>query len=252
MNFNYDSYGGFLNHLRDGGYAFVDYFNWRDKKRCVILRHDVDFDIIKAHRLALFERDAGVISTYFVIITSDFYNVFASKNVILLKEIVNAGHKIGLHFDEMQYPKIIGDIEAIKKQILWEAKILSEAIGEKIRTVSMHRPSKAILDADISIPGIENSYSKTYFKDFKYLSDSRRWWREPVEEIIEGRKYDRLHILTHAFWYQDDELDLYSCIKGFVNRGNWHRYMTMNDNFTNLAEVMPENEVDGIRGAGVW
>ena len=39
------------------------------------------------------------------------------------------------------------------------------------------------------VPGMINGYGKVYFKEFKYLSDSRRWWREPVEEIIESGQY---------------------------------------------------------------
>ena len=51
-----------------------------------------------------------------------------------------------------------------------------------------------------------NSYGQTFFHDFKYLSDSRRRWREPVEEIIRSGTYDRLHILTHAFWYHKQRI----------------------------------------------
>lgn len=252
MRFTYEAYGNLLNLLKSNGYEFKGYSDWNGSKKCVIMRHDIDDDIGMAYNLAAFERDGGVSSTFFVILTSDLYNVFSKKNADLLKEIADLGHEIGLHFDEMRYPEIIGDVDGIREKIIWEAGVLSEAVGKKICTVSMHRPSKNILDADIEIPGILNSYSKTYFKDFKYLSDSRRRWRESVEDIIAGGQYDRLHILTHAFWYHEKELGIHDSLEGFINRGNWHRYKSIDDNFTNLDEVLTGDEILGYKGDEIW
>ena len=98
--------------------------------------------------------------------------------------------------------------------------MLGEAVGSPIRVVSMHRPRKATLDSNLMVPGMINGYGKVYFKEFKYLSDSRRWWREPVEEIIESGQYKRLHILTHAFWYEKNEQTLEETVSRFVNKPN--------------------------------
>lgn len=180
----------------------------------------------------------GIKSTYFVLLTSDFYNVFSRKNTDCLKQIISLGHDIGLHFDELNYPDIVGDKDKIIKAIIKEAEILSEVIQMPVKTVSMHRPSKAILESNLEIPKIINSYSKVYFKDFKYLSDSRRRWREPVEEIISSERYERLHILTHAFWYHDEETSMTKTIQNFISRANSDRYITFEDNFTDLKSVL--------------
>lgn len=238
MEFTYDFYIHIINLLKKQGYYFTKYYNWQKEKRCVILRHDIDNDILKALDLAKIENKQGIASTYFVLLTSDFYNVFSRKNTDYLKQIINLGHDIGLHFDELNYPDIVGDKDKIIKAIIKEAEILSEVIQMPVKTVSMHRPSKAILESNLEIPKIINSYSKVYFKDFKYLSDSRRRWREPVEDIIKSGYYDHLHILTHAFWYNSKEISMSRTIKNFIAYAGDDRYNTFKENFTDLDNAL--------------
>lgn len=152
------------------------------------------------------------------------------------------GHTIGLHFDEVRYPELLGDVEAVKGKIVEEAELLGRAIGGKVDIVSMHRPSQFVLEADLDIPGMINSYGQIYFKEFKYLSDSRRRWRENVDEMIESGRYERLHILTHPFWYNETEEDIYETVSKFINGGNDFRYQVMESNITDLKSIMAGKE----------
>ena len=126
-----------------------------------------------------------------------------------------------------------------------EAFLLGKILNQSVQCVSMHRPSREILAADIEIPGIVNSYGKTFFHTFKYISDSRRHWREPVEDIVKNEEYDRLHILTHAFWYREKEQDIRMTLETFMNHANDERYHILRDNITNLDEVILEDDVMG-------
>ncbi len=244
MQFTYECYQALLKKLRDHGYQTADYESWRQKERCVIMRHDIDNDIQKAVEMAHLEQAEEVKSTYFVLLTSNFYNVFSEETYHALQQIISCGHTIGLHFDEVRYPELAGDLEGIRQKIAEEAEILGKAIGQRIGTVSMHRPSKAILEADLQIPGIINSYGKVFFKDFKYLSDSRRRWREPIEEIVESEQYERLHVLTHAFWYYRQEMDLHDSVVQYINAGNRQRYVWLEDNITDLRAIMLPEEIE--------
>lgn len=243
MRFTYECYKELLTKLREHGYQIADYESWRQKERCVILRHDIDYDMQKAVEMAVFEQEQGVASTYFLLLTSNFYNVFSKETGQALHRITECGHTIGLHFDEVRYPFLAGNADGIRQKIVEEAEILGRAIGHKVNTVSMHRPSKEILDADLQIPGIINSYGKIFFKDFKYLSDSRRRWREPVEEIIESERYERLHVLTHPFWYNRQETDLHDSVARYINAGNRQKYAWMKGNITDLEAIMPPEEI---------
>ena len=80
MTFTFDGYRSLLWLLREHGYEVANYHNWQEKKRCVILRHDIDSSIEDATAFAALERDEGVTSTYFVLLTSDFYNVFSKAS----------------------------------------------------------------------------------------------------------------------------------------------------------------------------
>lgn len=243
LEFTYSAYKGLLDILKNKGYRFADYENWKDHEKSVILRHDIDTDIKKAVAFAELEKELGATSTFFILLTSDLYNVFSSGSKTGISRILECGHDIGLHFDEAVYPDIAGDAGSLADAIRCEADILGNAIGRKITTVSMHRPSKGLLEQNHQIPGIINSYGKTFFDDFKYVSDSRRHWREPIEKIIESDEYPRLHILTHAFWYNDKESDLHDSVAGFINSANSARYHCFADNFTDLDQVMSEDEV---------
>ena len=205
------------------------------------MRHDIDYSVEKSLTLAKIENENSVTSTYFVLLTSDFYNVFSKKNVEILQRIRELGHDVGLHFDEAIYPKLSAC--EIRDAIIREARILSKALEFDVNCVSMHRPSKGVLEANLEIPGLINSYGTKYLKEFKYLSDSRRRWREPVEEIVNSGNYARLHILTHAFWYNDFENSLHDTIKSFIDHACIERYHSMSDNITDISSIISREEI---------
>lgn len=247
MEFTYTAYRALLDLLRQGGYAFTDYHDYQTHPRCVILRHDIDNSLSQALRLAEIEAEEGVKSTWFVLLRTDFYNPASAASQKTLRRIRELGHEIGLHFDEIAYAGEGGisshATSTAAELIVHEAGILADICGCPISTVSMHRPSRATLEADLKIPGMVNSYGQTFFHDFKYLSDSRRRWREPVEDIIRGGEYDRLHILTHAFWYHEQEQDIAASVGTFVRAANAERYEQMMENITDLPSILPKEEL---------
>ena len=243
MQFTYQSYKEMILSLRNQGYRFVGYDTCDNNQKSVILRHDIDTSLDKAVSLAHLEAELCVKSTYFVLLSSEVYNVMAKASKDKIKTIQNAGHEIGLHFDEMNYAYASLGGSKIKEIILREVIIMEDILQTEIKSVSMHRPSKETLEADYDLSPIINSYGKKFFKEFKYVSDSRRRWREDVMEIIQSEEYDKLHILTHAFWYDDEENDLKETIKEFVKKGNIDRYHIMNKNITDLASILREDEL---------
>lgn len=242
MEFTYEAYGQLLEQIVKCEYQFANYHNWKQFERCVILRHDIDYDPIKAVKIAEIEKDKGISSTYFVLITSDFYNIYSEKNNTYFQTLMSYGHEIGLHFDETRYEDLRHNVDMLKSKILYEAKRLEDAIQCPVTTVSMHRPSKLILKENLKIPGLINSYGKEFLYDFKYLSDSRKIWREPIKDLIESREYDRFHILTHAFWYSEFREDIRSSVSKFINRAAIDRWNVMQDNITNLADIVSKAE----------
>ena len=246
MDFTYRSYVEMIERLRRNDYRITDYHDWNKLphgSKCAILRHDIDFDIQKAVDLARVERDEGVTSTYFVLISSPMYNVLSARSCEMLDKIRNMGHSIGLHYDEMRYPGLSGDTGAVTESILGEIRIFEMILGQEVDVVSMHRPSKEILDNDLSIPGVINSYGKVFFDEFKYISDSRKRWREPICDIIDSCKYDKIHILTHAFWYDERECSIHDSVLNWINGANIVRYCDLRDNITDIESIIDSGEV---------
>lgn len=242
MEFTYQAYRGLLSLLRKHGYAFQSYYDYEDISRCVILRHDVDASLTHAVKLAEIDAGEGARSTWFVLLRTDLYNVASKDSLEKLRRIQSLGHEIGLHFDETAYPPALKPDEVVE-DIIKECGILSALLETPVSCVSMHRPSQTTLGADYHIPGIVNSYGKTFFHDFKYLSDSRRRWREPVEEVIRSERYDRLHILTHAFAYCEEAKDFSQLLKEFVCSANRERYWQLAENITDINSVLKEEDV---------
>lgn len=241
MNFTYDAYQELVTLLRENSYTVCDYFDWKNYEKPVILRHDIDNDIGKALKLAELEHRMGVKSTYYVLLSSDFYNVFSKKNLGRLKMIQKLGHSIGLHFDEVRYGEEVNVLDAVDREVHMLEKVLNCEVG----SVSMHRPSRKTLEADYQFRQgtVVNSYGKVFFEEFKYVSDSRRHWREDVKQIIQSGDFKKLHILTHPIWYSEKEKVAKEVLKEFCRQKVSACYESLIDDITNLHEILTMEEL---------
>lgn len=244
MEFTYKGYERLIDCLKDNGYSFADYKNYGDYDKCVILRHDVDYDLQKVTKMAEIEYEKGVSSTYFVLLTSEFYNVMSKNSGNVIKKLYQLGHQVGLHFDEKFYEisEATWNETTITCLINHEIALLSDIVGRKTNAVSMHRPSKKMLESDFKFAGgAENSYGKEFFSDFKYLSDSRMRWREDVEHVIGSGEYDRIQLLTHPFWYFDKQKEMRDIVEDFIYCRKEiadYRYKVLNENITDLCNIL--------------
>lgn len=248
MQFTYEVYGRLLDTLKCKGYNFVRYgTDFTDRQYIVILRHDVDMSLEKAVEMSNFEKrfDKNLIPTYFILISSDFYNPFSYESICRIDKIRSNGHDIGLHFDEKKYFPSGGswNSEAVIEKILYEKRLMESMLGFEISTVSMHTPSRKTLNADLQVPGMINSYSQEFFNNFKYVSDSYHRWRENVWEIIEN-KPSKLHILTHAFWYNDVPKSRNQSFREYISGGQQHRYRLLEQNVLPPGVTLEQSMAD--------
>ena len=246
MKFTYEAYQAMLKKLRYNGYSFNNYLNWNEEEKTVILRHDIDYSLKRAVRMSEVEKEMDVRgATYFVLLSTNFYNVHSKESRKCISDIMKNGGSIRLHFGEMQDD--IWDEEGMKKYVYEEIEILSNIIGTKVNVVSMHRPSEKFLSGNIEFSNIVNSYSDTFFCKMKYLSDSRRHWREDIDEVITDRVHKQLHILTHPFWYMEsEETDLKHTLKEAILESALNYYDDMNSNFRDLKSEIERVEIEKI------
>jgi hypothetical protein len=158
-------------------------------------------------------------------------------------KILSLGNEIGLHFDEMKYD-IYQDKKLFIEYVEQELKLLSRALGTKIQVVSMHRPSKFTLNSNFKYSDTVNSYSEEFFHDFKYISDSRMNWREDAADIIQNNVADKLHILTHPFWYNINIENTRDKLLQFIRKSGKERYENLSCNLKDLEEFVTTDDLE--------
>ncbi|MBM3527025.1 MAG: hypothetical protein FJX62_02945 [Alphaproteobacteria bacterium] len=193
-------YTALLGAMRDLGYEARNFEDADPAQRHLILRHDVDFSLEAAASMAELECRLGHASTYFVLLRTEFYNVFSNAGLAALRKIADFGHSIGLHFDGSLYPSTSDVVDAAVDR---EAKLLGVALGRVVTLMSFHRPAADRIGEGERIGGLLNAYGPRFVREMGYCSDSRGAWHRglPTEHaaVREGRA---LQLLTHPFWWQ--------------------------------------------------
>lgn len=196
MIFRYSEYVKFLNHMKIFG-DVTSVGRWAGEK-AIILRHDVDLDIKAAFELAMIEHHCGISSSFFILLTSDFYNPATIHNRSLIREMGNLGCEIGLHFDPQVYVGISS--KNLQQKALSEAKVLEEITKTRVRSISLHNPS--IKGGYPLFDGFVNAYGSDIFSDEHYLSDSCMDFhgKDPYK-FVEQAKVHHIQILLHPFHF---------------------------------------------------
>lgn len=206
---SYDEYRKIIHNIKDTGKLF-DYWEAIDKDEFIILRHDVEFSIERAYKMAAIEKEEDIKSTYFIQITNNAYNALSMQNRKIINKIFEMGHSIGLHYHLNGVTDPLKTKDRIREQI----RIMSEMCGIPVDRFSMHRPVKEVYYYSILIEGIINAYSPEFFTlidesaeyddsklKVKYIADSRHKWNYgyPDYETLNCNK--KIQLLIHPdFW----------------------------------------------------
>ena len=67
--------------------------------KTILLRHDLEFSVPIALKMAKIENSLGIRATYFIQLHGDFYNALEKRTFEQLKRIETLGHQLALHFD---------------------------------------------------------------------------------------------------------------------------------------------------------
>lgn len=168
----------------------------------VYLRHDIDLDIDQAVIMAELETEAKIHATYFIQLTSCFYNPLSLENRKKINHISKLGHKLGLHFDH-QSLEIGGRGE--KDEVAIQFRCLSDFF-EMENVVSFHRPPKETIGVERDLGhGVVNVYSSQFFQSehLEYISDSGGIWKAgcACKRIESLDKNKNVQLLIHPIWW---------------------------------------------------
>lgn len=169
-------------------------------RRQMILRHDIDYSLEAALRMATLEQELGVTATYGVLLHSPTYNMGEGEALATVRAIAGLGHEIALHYD-LAYFEAAGI--APREGIELEAQWLGRMAGGEIRSVAQHRPGTQGRRAGVRemFGGrLVDAYDEALTRRILYLSDSRRQWREGcVHEHL--ARATQLQLLVHPLWW---------------------------------------------------
>ena len=189
-------------------YSFVDYksINSHEGEKVILWRHDCDFSLNRSLRLAKMEHELGIQATYFLNPHSEFYNVFERSQSDLVKEIIGLGHHIGLHFDAAYYR--LNSEQALHALVAEEVKWLQQTFGVDVPVFSFHNPDEFLLSCREATYGdCMNTYSNYFRENVGYCSDSNGYWRHRrLHDVLEKAEEQKLQILTHPGWWQEDAM----------------------------------------------
>lgn len=184
-------------------YTFGD-FPKHPEKRFIILRHDVDAQMVKALKMARINHDLGIPATFFVRIHGA-YNPFRDPSYAAVLKIAELGHEIGLHYEPMFYAKHHLPVDEI---ILFEIELLNRMFNIKIKSIAPHMPSLSSQKLDRLKEEFNDPYLPKFFTKIKYISDSNKRWREGCMcQWIE--KSEQIQIAIHPHWWNGDSLEEY-------------------------------------------
>lgn len=208
--FTWHDYTYLLKAFLNSGYIFSDYADLDPEKSHVILRHDIDFSLEAARDIARIEADMGIVAHYFILLRTEFYNVCSPSDLIILEEIRDLGHEIGLHFDAAQYDN---QMDVIQKAVRRECEILETIVSVPVKSISFHRPAKSLQGIPNRLADRMHAYQPQFFSDISYFSDSQGAFRfgHPLDSDAFRRKA-AMQLLTHPIWWTreavSDRLDL--------------------------------------------
>jgi hypothetical protein len=188
-SFSTSSLRQFFDHLKTS-YPTFPVRDWQGQNG-IILRQDVDLDLGLAREFADIQAAAGLLSTFYVLLTSDCYNALSADSMAILRSLVNDGFEVGLHFD----PTVDGDSE----RHLREAELLSRLSGAEVKSISLHNPASS---GEFPLyKGFLNAYDPRIFASDRYLSDSRQGWRHDPWQFVRQASERTVQLLFHPCHY---------------------------------------------------
>jgi hypothetical protein len=148
-------------------------------------RHDVDYSLAAATKMARLEQELGVSSTYYLMMTSPFYSPMGALAFAAVAS--SLGHQIGWHVDPRRTPT---------------NRLATMAPGAKI---SFHCPRPSELWTQF--PGVISAFDPIW--EGHYYADSRGQFSygDPEDD---GRVHVSIQINLHPEWWFDPHW--YQCV----------------------------------------
>jgi hypothetical protein len=215
MDFTYHNYERLLNHIKDLGYIIGTFRDFQETGPYVVLRHDVDYSLLKARDMAKLDHSLGISATYLVLLTSPYYNAITSENIQLIKEITELGNEIGLHYDCRGFQGLSVNERITRIQRL--ISVLESHTGLKVQTVGEHKAAEA--NIELHLQGYIDVFDPKFVRDIAYVRDSAMIINIP-NPFEFFRQNSRVQLLVHPIWWHSEGktlIQVFDYMKSLIN-----------------------------------
>lgn len=164
------------------------------------IRHDIDFDVEAAYKMAEFEHELGVRANYYVRLLGP-YNPFGKRNRDWLTRIsLTLGHRLGVHVDLERGREANVPLDSILKAHERQREMLTTGLGDILEPglLSVHAPPASVLWLDDpALTTVEYAYAGRW--EHHYVSDGRGIFRDSPEVML--RDHAPIQIALHPEWW---------------------------------------------------
>lgn len=151
-------------------------------ERRIYLRHDVDYSLEMALRLAEVNAELGIRGTFCVLLRSQIYNLLSDRSLSLLEKMAALGQNLGLH---APVASTLPDDGAVEARIRADFECVQYNCPVVGAVCSWHNPTPEVLERYLASPrvgGLVNAYSASFVREIPYYSDSNM--RHSVEDFM--------------------------------------------------------------------
>jgi hypothetical protein len=215
IHFNVEGYTDILCRCKSAGYRFLSFdaaLIANAYSKCAIFRHDIDFSLDYAAQMAEIEAKNKAISTYFIMLNCDYYNVLSMAETNRIRDIVRLGHAIGIHWDSTILPP---DPDDARRMLASQIADLRRVSGAEVNVASQHVPTDS---PHFSLEGVVkiDTYDPALRARFQYVSDSSMSWRgvTPLDLIKAEVSFQ---FLSHPIWWIAEGTTSDEKMKHFAN-----------------------------------
>jgi hypothetical protein len=168
----------------------------------IVLRHDIDFDLNAALKIAEIDSAIGFSSMFFLMPDSEFYSISSQSSKHAIEEICSQGHTIGIHWDYRNYSL---DSDKASSRFNLHLAMLEELTQSAVKYSSQHMPTSSLNSVNLNPEGVVDMYSAKVMGNYRYISDSSMSWRgENILQLAHHAK--NIVFLAHPIWWVIDGL----------------------------------------------
>ena len=213
----------------------------------LFLRHDIKMSLHKALRMAEIEHEYGMPATYMVRSDSLLYSLTGRQARILLLELVQMGHEVGLHFDLAHETRQSSSfLRLVEAEIQTACERIEQIICRPVRSLSFQRSLPLLFDGPLLINGRVNADGQELRA--WCISESGGHWRdgEPLPQLKRPTG-PALQLILHPIWWGDERMIAPQRLQEFFDFATREKSSGEASIFDiNLAKTLPAVRRQGI------